>query len=123
MDMAAKLHKVAGGDPTALPAGAILAMATRRGAQAIGLGDRIGAIEAGKQADLVILDSTHPAMCPLYNPVSHVVYAASGDMVRDTIVAGRVRVRNHRLVDGDLAEVMDRVNRISRGIRNTARRP
>jgi len=122
MDTAAKLHKVAVGDPTALPAALVLAMATREGARAIGLGDRIGTIEVGKQADLVVLDSTHPALCPVYNPVSQAVYAGGGDVVRDTIVAGRVRVRNHRLVDGDLDTVMDRVHAIGRRIQ-PARHP
>ena len=116
MDTAAKLHKVAGGDPTALPAARVLAMATRDGARAIGLGDRIGTLEVGKQADLVILDSAHPALCPVYNPVSQAVYAGGGDAVRDTVVAGRVRVRHHRMVDGDLEAVMDRVRAIGRQI-------
>jgi 5-methylthioadenosine/S-adenosylhomocysteine deaminase len=120
MDMAAKLHKVAGGDPTALPAARVLAMATRGGGRAIGLGDHIGTLEAGKQADLVILDSTHPTLCPVYNPVSQAVYAGGGDAVRDTIVAGRVRVRRHRMVDGDLDAVMRRVRAIGRLIQ-TAR--
>jgi 5-methylthioadenosine/S-adenosylhomocysteine deaminase len=116
MDMAAKLHKVAGGDPTAMPAGRVLAMATREGAQAIGLGDRIGSIEEGKQADLVILDSAHPAMCPVYHPVSQAVYAGGGEMVRDTIVAGRVVVRNHALVDDHMTETMARVRAIGHRI-------
>jgi 5-methylthioadenosine/S-adenosylhomocysteine deaminase len=119
MDTAAKLHKVAGGDPTALPAARVLAMATREGAHAIGLGDRIGTLETGKQADLVILDSAHPALCPVYNPVSQAVYAGGGDAVRDTIVAGRVRVRGHRMVDGDLEAVMDHVHAIGRDIQRT----
>jgi 5-methylthioadenosine/S-adenosylhomocysteine deaminase len=116
MDITAKLHKVAGGDPTALPAPQVMVMATRDGARAIGLGDHIGAIEKGKQADLVILDSAHPAMCPIYNPVSQAVYAGSGDVVRDTIVAGRVRVRNRTLVDSNIAEVMQQVRAIGRAI-------
>ncbi len=122
MDTAAKLHKVGGGDPTLLPADDVLAMATRHGARAIGLGDRIGSIETGKQADIVILDSAHPALCPLYHPVSQIVYAASGDMVRDTIVAGRVRVRNRRLVDADPAEIIANVNRIARRIAQVSRK-
>ncbi len=116
MDMAAKLHKVAGGDPTAMPAPQVLAMATRDGARAIGLGDHTGTIEKGKQADLVILDSTHPAMCPIYNPVSQAVYAGSGDVVRDTIVAGRVRVRNRTLVDSQIHDIMTHVRAIGRAI-------
>ena len=98
-------------------------MATREGARAIGLGDRIGSLEAGKQADLVILDSTHPTLCPIYNPVSQAVYAAGGDAVRDTIVAGRVRVRHHRMTDGDLDDVMDQVRAIGRRIQNARRQP
>jgi 5-methylthioadenosine/S-adenosylhomocysteine deaminase len=97
-------------------------MATREGARAIGLGDRIGTLETGKQADLVILDSAHPALCPVYNPVSQAVYAGGGDAVRDTIVAGRVRVRGHRMVDGDLEAVMDHVHAIGRDIQS-ARHP
>lgn len=116
MDITAKLHKVTGGDPTALPAPQVLAMATRDGAGAIGLGDHIGSIEKDKQADLVILDSTHPAMCPIYNPVSQAVYAGSGDVVRDTIVAGRVRVRNRTLVGGNVKEIMKQVRAIGRAI-------
>jgi 5-methylthioadenosine/S-adenosylhomocysteine deaminase len=123
MDTAAKLHKVAGGDPTALPAARVLAMATREGARAIGLGDRIGSLETGKQADLVVLDSTHPALCPVYNPVSQAVYAAGGDAVRDTIVAGRVRVRHHRMADGDLDDVMRQVLAIARRIQNDRNQP
>ena len=116
MDMAAKLHKVAGGGPTAMPAPQVLALATRDGARAIGLGDQIGSIEKGKQADLVTLDSTHPAMCPIYNPVSQAVYAGSGDVVRDTIVAGRVRVRNRTLVDSPIDDIMRQVRVIGRAI-------
>ena len=116
MDMAAKLHKVTGGGPTAMPAPQVLALATRDGARAIGLGDHTGTIETGKQADLVILDSTHPAMCPIYNPVSQAVYAGSGDVVRDTIVAGRVRVRNRTLVDSPIDDIMRQVRAIGRAI-------
>ncbi len=123
MDTAAKLHKVAGEDPTVLPVARVLAMATREGARAIGMGDCIGSLEAGKQADLVVLDSAHPALCPVYNPVSQAVYAAGGDAVRDTIVAGRVRVRHHRMVDGDLDNVMRQVQAIARRIQNARNQP
>jgi len=116
MDTAAKLHKVAGGDPTVLPAARVLAMATREGARAIGMDDRIGSLEPGKQADLVILDSARPALCPVYNPVSQAVYAGGGDAVRDTVVAGRVCVRRRRWVNGDLEAVMARVRAIGRRI-------
>jgi 5-methylthioadenosine/S-adenosylhomocysteine deaminase len=124
MDITAKLHKMAGGDPTAMPAPQVLAMATRNGARAIGLGDKIGTIEKGKQADLVILDSTHPAMCPIYNPVSQAVYAGNGDVVRDTIVAGQVLVRNRTLVDCPIDDIITHVRMIGRAIgKAQAQRP
>jgi 5-methylthioadenosine/S-adenosylhomocysteine deaminase len=124
MDITAKLHKVAGGDPTAMPAPQVLAMATRDGARTIGLGNKIGTIEKGKQADLAILDSTHPAMCPIYNPVSQAVYAGNGDVVRDTIVAGHVLVRNRTLVDCPIDDIITHVRMIGRAIgKAQAQRP
>ncbi len=116
MDMAAKLHKVAAGDPTVVPAGAALKMATIEGARAIGLGDLVGSLEVGKQADIVVLDGRHPRLRPLFNPVSQTVYAAGADCVRDTIVGGRIRVRNRELIGWDLAAVMAPVKTLARSI-------
>ncbi len=116
MDMAAKLHKLADGDPTALPAQTALRMATIDGARAIGLGDLVGSLEAGKRADIIILDSRHPRMQPMFNPVSQAVYAAGADCVRDTIVDGRVRVRNRELVGADMEAILAPVAAVARMI-------
>jgi 5-methylthioadenosine/S-adenosylhomocysteine deaminase len=116
MDTAAKLHKVRSGDPTSFDAATVLRMATSQGAEAIGLGAAIGSLEAGKQADLIVLDPRHPALNPCYNPVSQVVYAAAGDAVQHTVVAGRLRVRNRRPVDWSLPPILEAVNAIARDI-------
>jgi 5-methylthioadenosine/S-adenosylhomocysteine deaminase len=116
MDMAAKLHKLAAGDPTVVPASTALKMATIEGARAIGLGDLAGSLEVGKRADIIILDSRHPRMRPMFNPVSQAVYAAGADCVRDTIVDGRVRVRSRRLVEWDLERLMAPVEAVARQI-------
>jgi 5-methylthioadenosine/S-adenosylhomocysteine deaminase len=116
MDMAAKLHKVASGDPTVIPATTALEMATIEGARAIGLDAYVGSLEIGKQADIIILDGRHPRLRPCYNPVSQAVYAADGGMVRDTIVAGRIRVRDRRLVGWDLQEILAAVEKIAHAI-------
>ena len=116
MDTAAKLHKVATLDPTAVKAEAVLRMATIDGARALGLGDRIGSLEVGKQADLIVLDIRQPHLTPFYHPASHLVYAARGGDVTTTIVAGRVLMDDRRLTAMDVDAVMDRVARLAREI-------
>ncbi len=109
MDTAAKLHKVHRLDPTVADAAGILKTATISGAAAIGLADQIGSIEPGKKADMVVIDTRRAHLVPMYDPVSHIVYAVCGGDVRDVVVGGRVCVRDGRLETIDLADVMDRV--------------
>ena len=116
MDTTAKLHKVISHDPTVMDAKSVIIMATIGGAKAIGLGNEIGSIEVGKQADLIIIDTDKPHLTPLYNPVSHIVYAASGSDVRDVLVAGEFLVRNRKLLTLDLDHTLERVTEISKVI-------
>ncbi len=67
MDRCAKLHKVKDLDPTALPAGQILQMATGGGAEILGLQEKIGSLAPGKAADLVLLDLQQPHLQPFYS--------------------------------------------------------
>src|SRR5205823_2081406 len=106
MRLAALLHKVTTGDPRATPAADVLGMATRGGAAALGLGDRIGTIEPGKQADLIAVSMDGARQTPMYDPVSHLVYVAHGDDVRTTIVAGRVLMRERRVLTLNEADVL-----------------
>ncbi len=117
MGTAAKLHKVATFDPTALNAASVLKMATIDGAHAIGLADHIGSLEIGKQADIIILDTRAPHLTPMYHPESHIVYTAGGADVRHVLVAGRQVVRDRRLLTISIGEVIDRVNAIAQEIR------
>jgi 5-methylthioadenosine/S-adenosylhomocysteine deaminase len=82
-----------------------LEMATINGARAAGLADRIGSIEVGKDADLVIFDTSRPEWQPLINPVSNLVYSATGDSVRHVFVAGEHVVRDGRLTRIDESEL------------------
>ena len=106
MRVAALLHKVKTGDPQAVPARTALRMATNDGARALGLEKLIGSIEAGKRADLVIVDATRARMTPLYDPISHIVYAARGDDVRTVMVNGRVLMRDRRMLTLDEPAVL-----------------
>lgn len=89
MTVAALLAKVSATDPTALPAQTVLDMATRQSAQALQWPE-LGRLAPGSAADLVALDLDAPNLQPLHDPVSHLVYAASGHEVTLTMVAGDV---------------------------------
>jgi 5-methylthioadenosine/S-adenosylhomocysteine deaminase len=106
MRFAALLHKSATGNPEVLPARQVLELATRRGADAIGLGDTTGSLEPGKNADLitVAMDSAHAT--PMFNPISHLVYVTRGDDVRTTIVGGRVLMRDRQVLSLKPDEVL-----------------
>ncbi|MEU5769151.1 amidohydrolase [Streptomyces asoensis] len=97
---AALVHK-AGGDPTAVGAEQAVRMATIGGARALGLGDRLGSLEAGKRADLIVLDLDAPHLRPRHDPWSTLAYAAHSPDVRDTVVDGRVLMRDRGLTTLD----------------------
>jgi 5-methylthioadenosine/S-adenosylhomocysteine deaminase len=88
MRLAALLAKGASGDAAALPAHTALEMATINAARALGLDERIGSIETGKDADLVAVEIDGPALQPCFNPVSHLVYAAGRENVSHVWVCG-----------------------------------
>ena len=116
MDTCAKLHKVATLDPTVLPAGTVLRMATQNGAKALGLDGKIGELSPGKWADLIVVDFAQPHLTPLYEAVSHLVYAARGSDVRHSIIHGRLVMEDRRVLTMDVDEVMDRVRSFSRAV-------
>jgi 5-methylthioadenosine/S-adenosylhomocysteine deaminase len=106
MRFAALLHKVATSDPRVLPARQALELATRRGAEALGMSDRIGSLEPGKQADLITITMTDARQTPVFDAISHVVYVAHGDDVRNTIVAGRVLMRDRQVLSLNTSDVL-----------------
>ena len=116
MDSVAKLHKVKNQDPTVMDALTVLKMATINGARALGLDAVTGSLETGKKADLIIVDTNKPHLTPMYNPVSHLVYAAIGSDVSTSIINGRVVMNDGRLKTMDLNAVMDEVNEIAKEI-------
>ncbi|MBW1647258.1 MAG: amidohydrolase [Deltaproteobacteria bacterium] len=107
MDTVAKLHKVQRLDPTVMDAATVLRLATIEGARVLGLAHRIGSLETGKRADLIVVDTRQPHLTPLYNPVSHLVYAARSADVRHTVIDGRLVMRDRRLLTIDLASLLD----------------
>jgi cytosine/adenosine deaminase-related metal-dependent hydrolase len=90
--LAALLHKPAFG-AQALPAWTALELATRGGARALGLEDRVGTLEPGKRADVIVVNARAPHLVPGDDPASLLVYAARANDVRDVLVEGRVLLR------------------------------
>lgn len=114
MRSAALLQKVTHG-PEALPARKVLRMATIDGARALGLEDEIGGIEAGKKADVILVDLKRLHSSPIpADVVSSLVYSAQSNDVRTTIVDGNVLMRERELTTINETEVIEEANRESK---------
>ncbi len=122
MRFAALLHKVKTGDPRAVPATAALEMATINGARAVGLDTLVGSLETGKRADLAIVSTASARMTPLYDPVSHLVYAAHGGDVRTVIVNGRVLMRDRKMLTLDETAVLAEARKLATAVRSAVGR-
>lgn len=107
MRLAALIHKPRVG-PRAMPASAVIDMATMGGARALGLAGQIGSLEVGKRADVIAVDVSGPHVAPVRDPLSAIVYACHGSDVRHVVVDGKVVVRDRELLSLDRAEVVAR---------------
>mgnify|MGYP001228295819 FL=1 len=119
MDGAAKLHKVFQKDPAVMAAPQVLRMATLDGAVVLGREDEIGSLLPGKRADIIIVDIRKPHLTPMYNPFSHLVYAASGADVRTSIIDGKIVMKDRRILTMDVDAAMDAVAEIASSIRKS----
>jgi len=108
MDMAAKLHKVNSLDPTVMNAQTLVEMATIGGAKVLGLEKITGSLEVGKRADLIVIDTNKPHLVPMYNPYSHLVYAARGHDVTHSIIDGNIVMEDRRLLTLDVEDIIER---------------
>ena len=117
MGSAARLHKVASLDPTSVPARSVLRMATRGGAEALHMEDRIGSLERGKRADLIVLSVAGPNALPLFDPFSHLVYSAHAGAVETVVAEGKVLMERRRLKTLDVAAIRENAERYGRKVR------
>ena len=106
MRTASLLHKLQTGDPRTVGARDALEMATMGGARALGMADRLGSLEPGKRADLIVVGMGSARQTPMYDPISHLVYTTRGDDVRTTIVHGRVLMRDRKMLTLNEASVL-----------------
>ena len=117
MSTVAKIHKVVRMDPTAMDAATTLKAATIGGAAVLRADREIGSLEPGKKADIIVLDLNQPHLTPIYNPVSHLVYAARGSDVIHSIINGKIVMRNRRLTTLDEPAILERMEQIGQEVR------
>ena len=110
MRLAANLARLVHQDPAAICAADIVRMATLEGARSLGMADRLGSIEVGKEADLAVLDTRAPHLTPLYDPHTALVFAAGRSDVRYVMVAGALVVRDRQSVLIDVPELLAQAN-------------
>lgn len=116
MASAARLQKVMRNDPKAISAREVLRLATIGGAQVLGLADKIGTIERGKRADIVLIDLQQARVQPVYSVESAIVYAASGSAVVTTIVDGKILMRRGELLTVDEDAAMKKADEYRRKV-------
>ena len=103
---AALLAKAVANDATAMDAHSALYAATLGAASVLGREQEIGSVEVGKQADLICVDMAEVETQPMYDPVSHLVYAVNRQQVRDVWIAGKAKMIDRQLTDIDLPALL-----------------
>jgi 5-methylthioadenosine/S-adenosylhomocysteine deaminase len=116
MDLCAKLHKLPNLDPVAVPAAAVLQMATSSGAAALGMQEEIGTLAPGMKADIILVDSKAAHLQPLHG-LDLLVYAAGGADVQTVLINGQLVMENRKFLSFDLAETMEQVRRLARQVK------
>jgi len=106
MRTAALLAKGVTSDATAINAEQAIRMATINGAKALGMSDKIGSLEIGKQADICIIECHHLNTSPIYNVASSIVYSTNSRQVSDIYVQGQCLMSNKKLLHIDEAELI-----------------
>lgn len=116
MRTAAFLHKVNSCDPSVMDARRVLEMGTIGAARLLGMHDRIGSIETGKQADLILLDLEKPHAHPMYNIYSLIIYSLRGADVDTVVVGGKVLMLKGQLMTMNEAALFDEVEEVARQV-------
>lgn len=98
--------KLLAGSRKPLPASSVIRMATIEGARVLGLSEKIGSLEVGKQADLIRISLAAPRLHPIYDPYSALVFATMPTDVTDAMVAGRWLMRDRSVETLEPARVV-----------------
>jgi len=119
MRLAALLQKVDRMDPEVLPASTVLTMATRGGAEAIGIGEQVGSVTVGKRADIIQVSFDDVHFIPTYDVISHLVYVADEQDVASVVVDGKVLMKDHEMLTIDTDKVRREATALAATIRES----
>jgi 5-methylthioadenosine/S-adenosylhomocysteine deaminase len=113
MSLVPMLQKGVQQDPRVIPTEKVLEMATIGGARAYGLEDRVGSIESGKQADLVLIDFDKVHLKPCHDVYANLIYAANKHDVDTVLINGKIQLQGGELTEIDRADLLDEAGRVS----------
>jgi 5-methylthioadenosine/S-adenosylhomocysteine deaminase len=118
LSTAAKVHKAISRDATVLDSKTALLMATKNGADILGLGDITGSLKPGKKADLVIADLRQPHLLPMYDIYSHIAYCMRSSDIDTVMVNGKIVVENRKATTLDEENVLHQAKTWQNKIQN-----
>lgn len=116
--LAAYMQKGMYNSATAITAEDVLKMATIKGAEVLGIDSEVGSLEVGKRADIIIINTNKPHLCPIHNIYSTLAYSVSGDDVETSIIDGNIVMENRVIQNVDEAEILTECNRVTRMLFN-----
>ncbi|PSV19275.1 amidohydrolase [Photobacterium kishitanii] len=115
----AKVHKLVNKDRAAMPPINVIEMATIGAARALHMEDKIGSLEVGKLADIIIIDTKAPNMIPVYNPYSALVYSAYATNVKHSVVDGKLLMEDRNILTVNEKAVRDEALKFADVVRKT----
>ena len=121
LNLVGKIHKLETKNRAAMPPLTVVEMATMGSARALHMDDKIGSLETGKLADIIVVDTKAPNMVPVYSPYAALVYGANGANVRHTIVDGVILMEDRQLLTVNENEIIQDAQRLAEKVRETVR--
>lgn len=121
LNLVGKIHKLETKNRAAMPPLTVIEMATKGSARALHMDDKIGSLETGKLADIIVVDTKAPNMVPVYSPYAALVYGANGANVRHTIVDGVILMEDRQLLTVNENEIIQDAQRFAEKVRETVR--
>ena len=113
---AAYLQKVIYNNATAISAEEVMKMATIEGARVLGIDSEVGSLEEGKKADIIIIDTNKPHLCPIHNIYSLLAYSVNGADVETSIIDGKIVMENRNVLNVDENQIIKDCKRISEAL-------
>ncbi|WP_339137512.1 MAG: amidohydrolase [Candidatus Electrothrix sp. GW3-4] len=118
MDSCAKLNKLRNLDPVAVPANTLVNMATQGGAAVLGLHRKIGRLEEGKHADIMLVNLDTPHLQPVHGS-DLPLYAIQGSDVQTVLINGILVMQDRKILSFDLEETVEQVRRLAEQVKKS----